>query len=100
VPIDVRDQEKMHALVKETAATHGRLDYIFNNAGIAIFGETQELSGDDWTRLIDVNIRGVVHGVQAAYPIMIKQGFGHIVNTASLAGLAPSPGFTGRTREP
>jgi NAD(P)-dependent dehydrogenase (short-subunit alcohol dehydrogenase family) len=48
----------------------------------------------DWNDVLDVNLRGVVHGVQAAYPLMVRQGFGHIVNTASMAGLIPVT-FTG-----
>src|SRR5262249_46172547 len=46
---------------------------------------------EDWDRVLNVNLRGVIHGVQAAYPIMLRQGFGHIVNTASMAGLIPAP---------
>ncbi len=65
-----------------------------NNAGIGIGGETRELLLAHWDRVIDVNLRGVVHGVHAAYPVMVEQGSGHIVNTASLAGLLPSPGAT------
>jgi NAD(P)-dependent dehydrogenase (short-subunit alcohol dehydrogenase family) len=67
---------------------------IFNNAGIGIAGETHELSVAHFDRIIDINLRGVVHGVMAAYPRMVAQGFGQIVNTASLAGLAPAPFFT------
>jgi NAD(P)-dependent dehydrogenase (short-subunit alcohol dehydrogenase family) len=52
---------------------------------------------EDWYRVLDVNLRGVVHGVQAAYPIMLRQGFGHIVNTASVAGLFPYPLLVGYT---
>lgn len=66
---------------------------MFNNAGIALAGEVYHLALADWNRLIDVNVRGVIHGVAAAYPLMIKQGFGHIVNTASAAGLGPVPGL-------
>jgi short-subunit dehydrogenase len=60
---------------------------MFNNAGISLIGETQDLTLAQWDSIIDVNIRGVVHGVAAAYPVMIKQGGGHIVNTASMGGL-------------
>src|SRR5262249_18877163 len=63
----------------------------FTNAGIAAGGEVRDQSLAAWNRIIDVNLRGVVHGVHAAYPIMIRQGFGHIVNTASMAGLVCSP---------
>jgi NAD(P)-dependent dehydrogenase (short-subunit alcohol dehydrogenase family) len=89
--VDVTDPEAVHALVRGVRDEHGRLDFVFNNAGIAVGGTTDELTLDHWNRTIDVNLRGVVHGVHAAYPIMIEQGFGHIVNTASLAGLTPAP---------
>lgn len=91
VKLDVTDAEAVAALLAEVKERHGRLDFVFNNAGIAIGGTTDELTLDHWNRAIDVNLRGVVHGVHAAYPIMLKQGFGHIVNTASLAGLVPAP---------
>jgi NAD(P)-dependent dehydrogenase (short-subunit alcohol dehydrogenase family) len=92
--VDVRDAEAVKQLVDDSVADHGHIDYLFNNAGIAIAGEAYDLSLDDWNRIIDINIRGVVHGVHAAYPIMRDQGFGHIVNTASVAGLAPAPMLT------
>jgi NAD(P)-dependent dehydrogenase (short-subunit alcohol dehydrogenase family) len=91
--LDVRDAEAVSALVQEVAAEHGRLDFIFNNAGIAVGGLVEELTLDHWNRVVDVNLRGVVHGVHAAYPLMLRQGHGHIVNTASLAGLVPGPGL-------
>jgi short-subunit dehydrogenase len=67
------------------------VDLWINNAGIAIGGATHELSLADWRRVVDVNLLGVVHGVQAIYPRMVKRGRGHIVNIASVAGLAPYP---------
>lgn len=93
--VDVRDFAAVRELVERTAAEHGSLDFMFNNAGIAVIGDAVDMSADDWDDLIDVNIRGVVHGVRAAYPLMVRQGDGHIVNTASVAGLTPVPGFTG-----
>lgn len=92
VALDVTDAAAVARAVRAFASTHGRLDYIFNNAGVAIVGETKAMSGADWRRVLDVNVNGVVHGVHAAYPIMIQQGTGHIVNTASAAGLLPIPG--------
>jgi short-subunit dehydrogenase len=66
--------------------THGRLDYIFNNAGIGVGGWAEDLDLErDWRYTVEVNLMGVINGVQAAYPRMVKQGFGHIVNTASMA---------------
>jgi NAD(P)-dependent dehydrogenase (short-subunit alcohol dehydrogenase family) len=87
VRLDVTSAPDVAALVSSVAAEHGSLDLMFNNAGISIGGETQELTLDHWNSIIDVNIRGVVHGVHAAYPLMVEQRRGHIVNTASLGGL-------------
>ncbi|WP_220793561.1 SDR family oxidoreductase [Nocardioides stalactiti] len=87
VKLDVTDADAVQALVDEVVAEHGRLDLMFNNAGISLIGETQDLSLAQWNAIIDVNIRGVVHGVAAAYPQMIRQGGGNIVNTASAGGL-------------
>jgi NAD(P)-dependent dehydrogenase (short-subunit alcohol dehydrogenase family) len=91
VKVDVTDFPAMERLVRETVESRGRLDYIFNNAGIAIGGTANHYSIEDWNKIIDVNLRGVVNGIQAAYFVMIEQGFGHIVNTASMAGLMPNP---------
>ncbi len=90
-PLDVTDAEAVAALYGSVRERHGRLDLVFNNAGIAVGGMTEELTLDHWNKTIDVNLRGVVHGVHAAYPIMLEQGHGHILNTASLAGLVPAP---------
>ncbi|QXJ20876.1 SDR family oxidoreductase [Actinomadura graeca] len=89
--LDVTDAAAVADLYTGVRDQHGRLDLVFNNAGIAIGGLAEELTLDHWNRAIDVNLRGVVHGVHAAYPIMLEQGHGHIVNTASLAGLVPMP---------
>jgi NAD(P)-dependent dehydrogenase (short-subunit alcohol dehydrogenase family) len=89
--LDVTDFAATDRLVQGTFRGEGRLDYVFNIAGIGIVGEARYYELEDWYRILDVNLRGVVHGVQAAYPIMLRQGFGHIVNMASGAGLWPSP---------
>jgi NAD(P)-dependent dehydrogenase (short-subunit alcohol dehydrogenase family) len=92
VEIDVANFSAMEELVQETVTRTGRLDYIFNNAGIGIGGNVEHYGIEDWHQILDVNLRGVINGVHAAYKVMMAQGFGHIVNTASLAGLMPSPG--------
>jgi NAD(P)-dependent dehydrogenase (short-subunit alcohol dehydrogenase family) len=89
--LNVADFAATERLVRQTAELHGRLDYLFNNAGTGVLGEVRYYDITDWDRVFDVNLRGVVNGVQAAYPIMLRQGYGHIVNTASSAGLWPSP---------
>jgi NAD(P)-dependent dehydrogenase (short-subunit alcohol dehydrogenase family) len=90
--LDVTNFPAIEALVQKTVGRTGRLDYMFNNAGIGIIDSIDKHSLEDWNQIVDVNLRGVIHGVQAAYQVMLKQGFGHIVNTASMAGLGPLPG--------
>jgi len=92
VPLDVSDFESVQKLVSNTIADNGKLDYMFNNAGIAVGGEARDCGIDDWRCVLDVNLHGVVNGVASAYPMMVEQGFGHIVNTASIEGLIPFPG--------
>jgi NAD(P)-dependent dehydrogenase (short-subunit alcohol dehydrogenase family) len=92
VKLDVTDYPAVEQVVRDTVVRTGRLDYLFNNAGIFINGGVHLFSIADWEHIVNVNIRGVIHGVHAAYPVMLMQGFGHIVNTGSIAGLIPSPG--------
>ncbi len=92
--LDVRDAEAVRALVDDVVGREGRLDLLCNNAGIGMGGPVERLELSHWDRAIDVNLRGVVHGVAAAYPVMRRQGHGHILNTASLAGLLPAPYLT------
>jgi NAD(P)-dependent dehydrogenase (short-subunit alcohol dehydrogenase family) len=89
--VDVTDAAAVRRLVEETASHEGRVDLLFNNAGVGIGGEVQNLSLEDWRRILDVNLWGVIHGVHAAYPVMLRQRSGHIVNTASAAGLLAVP---------
>lgn len=91
--VDVRDPAAVEALVARAVDRWGRIDLMFNNAGVGVGGQVADLKPEDWTWILDVNLRGVIHGVQAAYPRMIAQKSGHIVNTASLAGLVPVPGL-------
>ena len=89
--LDVSRAEDVQKLVDETASEHGRLDFMFNNAGIAMCGEVRDMDLEHWRRILDVNLWGVIYGTIAAYRVMTRQGFGHIVNTASLGGLIPEP---------
>jgi NADP-dependent 3-hydroxy acid dehydrogenase YdfG len=87
IELDVRDYPSFERAVADALQESGRIDYLFNNAGIGVAGEIDSYTLDDWNDVFDVNLRGVVHGIQAVYPIMIRQHSGHIVNTASMAGL-------------
>lgn len=90
VELDVRDAAQFEQVVDDTVARTGRIDYLFNNAGIAIGGAILGYTLPDWYDVFDVNLRGVAHGIQAVYPVMCRQGSGHIINTASVAGLLPT----------
>lgn len=85
--LDVRDLAGFRALVAEA----GVPDLLFANAGISMGGPAHELGRAHWDRIIDVNLNGVVNGVLAVYPGMVERGSGHIVATASGAGLAAPP---------
>ena len=91
--LDVTRAADVERLVEDTVRTHGRLDYMFNNAGIGVAGEVRDLSLDHWRKAIDINLWGVIYGTTAAYTAMLRQGSGHIVNTASAAGLIGEPGL-------
>jgi NAD(P)-dependent dehydrogenase (short-subunit alcohol dehydrogenase family) len=92
IELDVRSYPSFKRAVAEAVQQSGRIDYLFNNAGIGVGGEVESYTLDDWNDVFDVNLRGVVHGIQAVYPIMIRQHSGHIVNTASMAGLVTTVG--------
>jgi NAD(P)-dependent dehydrogenase (short-subunit alcohol dehydrogenase family) len=93
--LDVSDFDSVRKLVEGTVRRHGRLDYLFNNAGIAVGAEVRDCPIEDWRRVMEVNLFGAINGVVAAYPVMVGQGFGHIVNTASIEGLVPFPNTVG-----
>jgi NAD(P)-dependent dehydrogenase (short-subunit alcohol dehydrogenase family) len=87
--LDVRDAARFREVVREIEDGARGLDYLFNNAGIGVGAETHDFVQADWDDVIDVNLRGVAHGILAAYPGMRARRSGHIVNTASMAGLVP-----------
>jgi NAD(P)-dependent dehydrogenase (short-subunit alcohol dehydrogenase family) len=95
--LDVTDFSAVDNLLRKIVEQTGRLDFMFNNAGISIYGDASLHRIEDWIRIINVNLLGVVNGVQVAYQIMLRQKFGHIINTASMAGLvvgSGSPSYT------
>src|SRR6201993_1947917 len=97
IEVDVRSYSSFERAVADAVRQSGRIDYLFNNAGIGVGGEVDSYTLDDWNSVFDVNLRGVVHGIQAVYPIMIRQHSGQIVNTASMAGLVTNAGMASYT---
>jgi len=97
VCVDVSNVQDIKYLIHNTYKEYGQIDYLFNNAGIGINGEFQDMNLDHWKQIMQVNFWGVVYGCYYVYPIMMKQGFGQIINTASLAGLFPGGLLTAYT---
>ncbi len=90
IVLDVTKYEDYESLILNIIQTDGKIDCLFNNAGIGFGCDAAELTHKHYDRYIDINIRGVTNGISLVYPIMVKQGFGTIVNTASVGGLIPS----------
>ena len=89
--IDVTRREDLERLVGTATDTFGRLDVLVSNAGISKIGPMADLDLDGWSAMIDVNLRGVLHGIAAALPVFRRQGRGHFVTTVSTAGLKIVP---------
>ena len=92
--IDVREQSAIRTVFRRVYEEHGRIDYVFNNAGIVYAGNVTDMTPAQWKDIVDINICGVVSGCHEAVAIMKEQGFGHIINTASMAGLLITPFIT------
>ncbi|MDV3126741.1 SDR family oxidoreductase [Mycobacterium sp. 21AC1] len=89
--LDVTDPADMRGFVADAVATYGRVDVLVNNAGVMPLSALAENRVDEWNQMIDVNIRGVLHGISAALPVMQAQGGGHIVNIASIGAHEVEP---------
>jgi meso-butanediol dehydrogenase/(S,S)-butanediol dehydrogenase/diacetyl reductase len=94
VRTDVSDAEQVRGLMDAAMGAFGGIDVLFNNAGIGSFGETPDLSVDEWKRVIAVDLDSVFYGCKAAIPYMRVRGGGAIVNTASVSGLGGDYGFS------
>lgn len=89
--LDVSDQRAVATLLQRAKTEAGTLDYVFNNAGIVVGGHFENTPIEAWQKIVGINQWGVIYGTQAAYEIMAAQGHGHIINTASTAGVTPVP---------
>jgi NADP-dependent 3-hydroxy acid dehydrogenase YdfG len=94
VQTDVAKYAEVKRLIDRAVQSHGRIDVIINNAGLMPLSPLERLKIDDWDRMIDVNIKGVLYGVAAALPHMKAQMSGHIINVSSVAGHKVRPGST------
>jgi NADP-dependent 3-hydroxy acid dehydrogenase YdfG len=92
VKTDVTDPDQVQRLVDEAVQAYGRVDVIINNAGLMPHSPLERLKIDDWNRMIDVNIKGVLYGIAAVIPYMKEQKSGHIINVSSVAGHKVRPG--------
>lgn len=89
--LDVTSREDTQAFVDEAVATYGRVDVLINNAGVMPLSPMASLKVDEWDRMVDVNIKGVLYGIAAVLPLMNRQGHGQIVNISSIGGLSVVP---------
>ena len=88
---DVTDREQVAAVVAETVAEQGRLDVLVSNAGVMPLSRLDALLVEEWDRMIDVNVRGLLHGIAATLPVFQRQGHGHVVTVASIGAHEVSP---------
>src|SRR5262249_21942101 len=91
---DVTDRDQVKKLVDVAVQEFGRIDVMINNAGLMPQAPLERLQIDEWDRMIDVNIKGVLYGIAAALPYMMNQKSGHIINVSSVAGHKVRPGGT------
>ena len=95
IGVDVTKPNELQALIEKALSAFGQIDVLVNNAGLMSIAPLSELKVDEWDRMIDINIKGVLYGIAAALPVFQKQNFGHFINLSSVAGVKVfSPGGT------
>ncbi|MFC1394670.1 SDR family oxidoreductase [Acinetobacter junii] len=95
IGMDITKPQEVQALIEKALSAFGQIDVLVNNAGLMSIAPLSELKVDEWDRMIDINIKGVLNGIAATLPVFQKQNFGHFINLASVAGIKVfSPGGT------
>jgi NADP-dependent 3-hydroxy acid dehydrogenase YdfG len=95
VATDVTDKQQVQALIDSAVRVYGRVDVLINNAGLMAIAPLDQVNTDEWDRMIDINVKGVLYGIAAALPQFRRQNSGHFINIASVAGVKVfSPGGT------
>ena len=87
VTVDITKREQVDALIQAALKTYGKVDVLVNNAGIMPMAPLAALKVDEWEKMIDINIKGVLYGIAAALPVFIKARSGHFINLSSVAGI-------------
>jgi NAD(P)-dependent dehydrogenase (short-subunit alcohol dehydrogenase family) len=89
--LDIREESSFRRVLDRVLERHGRIDYLFNVAGVSSVCEIRDLPQSQWRNVIETNLIGTIHGSTLAYERMLEQGWGHIVNVSSAAGFIPQP---------